>query len=81
MDKNVVETYVQEIKDFLSKPCANWIRSEYNKRIMKKLEELHTLSIKESENLCRLKAGEISGFKQGFELLETLIKESEREEE
>lgn len=80
MDKATHEQYIQELKDYQTKPCYAFVLQEYNRRILKKLEELHKLNLTENEFLCRVKAGEISGFKNGFELIDVLIHEYERKE-
>jgi len=80
MDKDTHEQYIQELKDFKTKPCYEFVLREYNRRILKKLEELHKSNLTDDERVCRVKAGEISGFKNGFELIDTLIHEYERKE-
>ena len=80
MDNATHEQFVQELKDFLTKPCYDFARREYNRRMLKKMEELHKSSLVDTENICRVKGGEISGFKNGFELFDTLINEFERKE-
>lgn len=81
MDNETHEQFIQELKDFITKPCYSWLRNEYNRRMMKKLEELHKASLVEEEIKVRVRGGDISGFKSGFELIETLINEYERKEE
>ena len=78
MDNETQEQFIQELKDFIDKPCYSYVRNEYNRRIIKKLEELHKAALNDPESLYRVKAGDISGYKSGFELIETLITEFER---
>lgn len=80
MDKQTQEQSIQEMKEFMAKPCYDWIRNEYNKRIIKKLQMLHENILTKEDKLIHVLAGELSGFKNGFELIEKLIEESERKE-
>lgn len=80
MDKDSKEQFILELKEFMTKPCYDYLRNEYNRRMLKKLEELHKATLTDSDYITRIKAGEISGFKNGFDLMETLIIEYERKE-
>lgn len=81
MDKETREQFVQEIKEFMSKPVYDWVRNEYNKRMIKRLEDLHKSTSIDTELHIRYLGGEISGYKNGFDILEKLVEEAERKEE
>ncbi len=80
MTPEQIDSYRQDLKEFLSKPIWDWVRSNYILKQNKKLEYLLTNSlIKDNLSQINITAGEIKGFKEGFELIEKLSEEVKKE--
>ena len=73
--KENIEEYKQTIRDFTLLPCFGFLRNLYIQKQQSMLENLVRVSLQESLPKVNMLAGEIKGFKEGFELIENIIKE------
>lgn len=70
-----VEAYKQSLRDFILSPCFGFLRSNYISKQQSMLENLVRVSLQESLSKINILAGEIKGFKEGFELIENMARE------
>lgn len=70
-----VEAYKQSLRDFILSPCFGFLRSNYISKQQSMLENLVRVSLQESLPKINILAGEIKGFKEGFELIENMARE------
>jgi hypothetical protein len=73
--KEQIETHKQELRAFLVSPCFGFLRNSYIQKQQSMLENLVRVSLQESLPKINMLAGEIKGFKEGFELIENITKE------
>ena len=73
--KEQVEAYKQELRSFLLLPCFCFLRNSYIQKQQSMLENLVRVSLQEDLTKVNILAGEIKGFKEGFELIENMVKE------
>jgi len=73
--KEQVEAHKQELRSFLLSPCFGFLRNNYIQKQQSMLENLVRVSLQESLPKINILAGEIKGFKEGFELIENITRE------
>ena len=73
--KEQIEVHKQELRAFLLSPCFGFLRSLYIQKQQSLLENLVRVSLQEDLTKVNILAGEIKGFKEGFELMENMAKE------
>jgi hypothetical protein len=73
--KEQIEEYKQSLRDFLVLPAFAFVRSTYISKQQSMLENLVRISLQNDLSKINILAGEIKGFKEGFELIESIGKE------